>query len=415
MLVGRTLKDRYRIYDRLGAGGAATVYLGRDSETGQMVIVKLVHNHLVNEKFMGRFQREIELLRNLDNPFIVKLYDWALQEFDPESNQQLSYIIAEFVEGHTLADIIDTRGPLSEEDALSIAKQVAIGLDDVHKKGIVHRDIKSQNIMITPHNAAKIIDFGIAKGPGQATLTASSHFAGTLYYAPPEQILEAHGVNNRADIYALGVVIYEMLMAALPVKAREFGTVASRIISGKLDPITGVSDPVAALVTHMMALKPEQRPASCGEVVKQIEQIIGKKHTPTFMEDLPSATTANMRPVHVPVEARVLIEQYELLTADGKRASLSMHETIIGRSHPRDSVAPDIDLWTMGVEDARTASRRHCRVFYEGGRYYIEDLGSMNGTFVNEQQIMPGNRIPLNEGDRIAAGRVQMVFQRASE
>ena len=280
MLVGRTLKERYRIYDRLGSGGAATVYLGRDSESGQMVIVKLVHGHLVNDRFMGRFQREIELLQAIHNPYVVTLYDWALEEFDPETNQNLSYIIAEFIEGHTLADVIDTRGPLSEPDGLEIARQIALGLVDVHAAHIVHRDIKSQNIMITPENMVKIIDFGIAKGQGQATLTASAHFAGTLYYAPPEQILEAHGVDHRADIYALGVVLYEMLTGSLPVKAREFGTVASRIISGKLDPITGVSDPVAALVTQMLALKPDARPSSASEVVQRIEAILGSKKPP---------------------------------------------------------------------------------------------------------------------------------------
>jgi serine/threonine protein kinase len=417
VLVGRTLKDRYRIYDRLGSGGAATVYLGRDSQSGQMVIVKLVHNHLVNDKFMGRFQREIELLQGLDNPYVVKLYDWALQEFDPELNQALSYIVAEFVEGHTLADIIDTRGPLTEPDALSIGRQVALGLADVHRKGIVHRDIKSQNIMITPDSEAKIIDFGIAKGPGQATLTASSHFAGTLYYAPPEQILEAHGVDHRADIYALGVVLYEMLTATLPVKAREFGTVASRIISGKLDPITGVSEPVGTLVTQMMALKPEQRPTSTKEVALKIEKILGQRQPAASLLDMEiPATTASMRPIKLQEEesTKVMQQQFELVAPNGKRAALTMHETVIGRSHPRDTVTPDIDLWTMGVEDARTASRRHCRIFYEGGRYNLEDLGSMNGTFLNEIQIYPGDVHPLKDGDRIAAGRVVMTFRRAA-
>ncbi len=413
MLVGRTLKDRYRIYDRLGSGGAATVYLGRDSESGQMVIVKLVHGHLVNERFMGRFRREIELLQAIHNPYVVQLYDWALDEYDEETSQNLSYIIAEFIEGHTLADVIDTRGPLAETDGLEIARQVALGLADVHSAHIVHRDIKSQNIMITPDNTVKIIDFGIAKGQGQATLTASAHFAGTLYYAPPEQILEAHGVDHRADIYALGVVLYEMLTASLPVKAREFGTVASRIISGKLDPITGVTDPVAALVTQMMALKPDARPASAGEVVTRIENILGGKPAATLLDlDIP-ATTTSMKPLTTTVPLRPQ-NRYELLTMDGKHLPLTLHETVIGRSHPRDTSVPDIDLWVMGVEDARTASRRHCRVFFEGDRYYLEDLGSMNGTFLNQQQIYPGGPHPLAEGDTITAGRVRLTFQQAA-
>ncbi len=412
-MIGHVLKDRYRIYDRLGAGGAATVYLGRDSQTGQMVIVKVVHNHLVNDKFMGRFQREIQLLQSLNNPHIIKLYDWGLQEWDPQDNIAISYIVAEFVEGHTLADIVDTRGPLDEPTALAIARQVALGLADIHRQGIVHRDIKSQNIMITPANQAKIIDFGIAKGQGHETLTASSHFAGTLYYAPPEQILEAHGVDHRADIYALGVVLYEMLTASLPVKAREFGTVASRIISGKLDPITGVSEPVADLVMDMMALKPENRPASAGEIVQRIERITGRQPAALADLDLP-ATTTSLKPMQISAEDRtVAMPQYELVLFNGHRVPLTLQETVIGRSHPRDTSVPDVDLWTLGLEDARTASRRHCRVFREGNAFYIEDLGSMNGTFLNEEQLAPGAAHVLHDGDQILAGRVAMTFRLA--
>lgn len=409
MLIGHTLKDRYRIYDRLGSGGAATVYLGRDQVTGLMVIIKLVHNHLVNDKFIGRFKREIELLQKLHNPYVIQLYDWALQEFDSETNQPLSYIVAEFIEGHTLADIIDTRGPLDEPTSLAIAKQVAIGLSDIHRQGIVHRDIKSQNIMITPDNEAKIIDFGIAKGQGQQTLTASSHFAGTLYYAPPEQILESHAVDHRADIYALGVVLYEMLSASLPVKAREFGTVASRIISGKLDPITGVSEPVEELVTSMLALKPQDRPASADEVVRRIDKIFNRQAGQESIElDLP-ATTSRMKPLQ-PTE-QVATRQYEIVTPNGQCIPLQLQETIIGRSHPRDATVPDIDLWSLGLEDARTASRRHCRVFWHDGGYFLEDLGSMNGTQLNERPLEPSQLYPLHDGDRITAGRVQLIFR----
>nr|MBN1229261.1 serine/threonine protein kinase [Anaerolineae bacterium] len=164
MLVGKKLKDRYHIYDRLGVGGAATVYLGRDSKTGQMVIIKVVHSHLVNDQFIGRFQREIDLLTQINTPHIIKLYDWALQEFDPNIGEALNYIVAEFVEGHTLADIVDTQGALDEPTAMALAWQIATGLKHIHNMGVVHRDIKSQNIMITPDNKAKIIDFGIAKG-----------------------------------------------------------------------------------------------------------------------------------------------------------------------------------------------------------------------------------------------------------
>src|SRR5574341_1073502 len=403
------LKDRYRIYDRLGSGGAANVYLGRDQQSGQMVVIKVVHNHLVNEKFMGRFQREIELLQKLHNPYIIELYDWALQEFDPETNQQLSYIVAEFVEGHTLDDIVDTRGPLDEPTSLAIGRQVALGLSDVHRQGIVHRDIKSQNIMITPDNVAKIIDFGIAKGQGQQTLTASSHFAGTLYYAPPEQILEAHGVDHRADIYSLGVVLYELLTGGLPVKVRDFGAVASKIIAGDLEPITGVSPEVEGLVSDMIAYRADHRPSSANEVVKRIEKIIGAAKAPR-LADLPPTTTSILRAAIPPVDKDKKTLSYQLVLPSGQTVALTGQEIIIGRSHPRDTFVPDIDLWAMGIEEARTASRKHCRIFLDGEQYAIEDLGSMNGTYINDQTLQPGTIYHLKDGDKVVAGRVPMTF-----
>jgi serine/threonine protein kinase len=412
VLIGHTLKDCYIIYDRLGVGGAATVYLARNKKTGQMAIVKVVHPHLVNDRFIGRFEREIDLLQKLDNPHIIKLYDWALREYNEELNQVLSYIVAEFVEGHTLADIVDTRGPLDEPDALAVARQLALGLSDIHKQGIIHRDVKSQNIMLTPDNQAKLIDFGIAKGSNHATLTDPSHFAGTLYYAPPEQILEAHNVDHRADIYALGIVLYEMLTATLPVKAREFGTIASKVIAGDLDPITGVSEPVEDLVNDMLAHQVEDRIASADEVVRRIERIIGGAQAPQLEDRPPPATTVLTKPAVRPDDTQTG-PRYELVTTSGQTIPITQSVTVIGRSHPRDSLTPDIDLWTRGIEGARTASRRHCRIFVEEGTYYIEDLSSMNGTFVNGQQLAAGQPYPLQGGDEITAGRVLLTFRLA--
>jgi serine/threonine protein kinase len=411
VLIGHTLKGHYRVYDQLGVGGAATVFLARDAETGQMVVVKLVHSHLVNEQFKGRFQREIDLLQQIEDPHIICLYDWGLEEYDSELDAKLSYIIEEFVEGHTLADIIDTRAPLEEQDALAIARQIAEGLSVIHAGGIVHRDIKSQNIMLTPENVAKIIDFGIAKGPDHATLTDPSHFAGTLYYAPPEQILGAHNVDSRADIYALGVVLYEMLTGALPIKDREFGTIATRIISGDLDPITGVSVQVEMLVKDMLAHDVAERISSADEVVCRIEDILGRSDVSPEIPERPTVfSTVRAERVQAPQPAQG--PAHVLVTANGKRIPIKLPETVIGRSHPRDPVVPDVDLFALGVEDARTASRRHCRVFMKEDQFYIEDLGSMNGTLLNGQVLTPGTPYQLSDGDQIVAGRVMLNFTR---
>jgi serine/threonine protein kinase len=416
VFIGKTLKGRYRIYDRLGAGGAAIVYLGRDHETGQMVIVKVVHDHLIDDQFIGRFEREIDLLQQLDTPHVIRLYDWALREVDPEIGHSLSYIVAEFVEGHTLADIIDTRGKFGEPDALGTARQVALGLSEIHQRGIVHRDVKSQNIMITPRDEVKLIDFGIAKGQNHATLTGASHFAGTLYYAPPEQVLNAYSVDHRADIYALGVILYEMLSARLPVMDRDIGTVASRVIAGRLDPLTGVSNPVEALVSDMLARNVVDRISSADEVIARIDDIVGTAR-PQFLHR-PATTTAAFKMPRLNIEqpaAAASRSDFVLTTQHGEQLYLELPETIIGRSHPRHAVRPDIDLVEHEIEDARTVSRRHCRIFrQEDGRYYIEDLGSMNGTAVNGRLLEASDPMSLEPGDRIAVGHVLLRFERAN-
>jgi len=404
-VIGHTLKDRYRIYDRLGSGGAATVYLARDSESGQMVVVKVMHNNLIDDHFLQRFEREIDLLRKLDNDHIIRLYDYALREHDTFLDDYLSYIVAEFVEGHTLADLVDTRGRFDEHDSLSLARQIALGLADIHSRGIVHRDIKSQNIMVTPDRTAKIIDFGIAKSSDHTTITAPSHFAGTLHYAPPEQILESRDVDHRADIYALGIVLYEMLSATLPIKDREFGTIASRIIIGDLDPLEDVSPAVQELVNDMLAVDLGERLGSAKTVVERIEELLGPETKPVIA-DLPDTTM--MQRIFRPEEVKRA--SYCLVTAADQRIRLDKPSVTIGRSHPSDPNVPDIDLWRLGVENARTVSRQHCRIFVDNGTYFLEDLESMNGTRLNDAAVLPGKVYALSIGDRIDAGRVPLIF-----
>lgn len=416
MLIGKTLKGRYHVYDRLAEGGAAAVYLCRDTATGKMAVTKIVHDHLVDERFIARFQREIDLLQQLDSPHVMKLYDWSLREFDPHAGRIMSYIIAEFVEGHTLADIIDTRGALPEENALFIARQVALGLEHIHRKGIVHRDIKAQNVMVTPDDHVKIIDFGIAKGDEHPALTFKANFAGTLYYAAPEQILESRSVDARADIYSLGVILYEMLMASLPVSDRDMAKVASRVVAGDLDNITGVSEATAHLVNDMLSLRPENRPQTAIEVVRRIDSLLDPSRVTHMPQHESSADTRLRLPHRSPqAEAPQASLSYILSMDDGLTFSLPRAETVIGRSHPRHSDRPDVDLVVLDLEKARTVSRRHCRLTIKGDTFVVEDLGSMNGTFVNGTRLEQFIPCDIQLGDMLMVGRVKLVFMLSSQ
>ncbi len=402
-MIGQTLKGHYRIYDRLGDGSAGTAYLARDSESGQMVVVKVLHAHLINESFVGRFEREIDLLQRIDNPHIIQVYDWGVEEEQPDTGQVLSYIVTEFVEGLTLAHVIERQGKLSEEEALLIARQLAMGLADIHERGIIHRDIKPQNIMISPEGEAKIIDFGLAKGADHATLTGSGMFSGTLNYASPEQVVEAGKVDHRADIYSLGVVLYEMLTGRLPVTGK-FASVMLRILQGDLDPITDVSPEVESLINEMLAREIKERISSAEHVIRRIGQINGE--TPPVDE---TAMVTQLVAIQVDGGGHGLTTYLQV--SNGLVIPVTGDEIIIGRSAPKDPNIPDVDLWALGVPEARTTSRRHLRVYGQDQQYFVEDLGSMNGTWVNGQPLTPNEPFQLTDGDVIAAGRVEMVFR----
>lgn len=417
MLSGVTLKGRYSIYGELGQGGAATVYLARDAETGKVVVVKVIHPNLVDERFIARFEREIDLLEQLESPYFVRLLDWALEERDEGTRKVLSYVVTEFVQGHTLSELIEKQGKMDEAAALAITRQVALALSEIHGKGIVHRDVKSENVMITPENDAKLIDFGTAKGPDHATLTDPSYFWGTLLYAPPEQMEETHQVDHRADIYALGVVLYEMLMGRMPVEETEFWMVVNRIMENDLDPIVGVSEPVAALVNEMMARDVEARTGSAEEVVRRIEAILGEATGPALPERaIAPDETMLVQQLEEAQEARpdgeeIVRPTYFLTTGCGRRIPLVGQETVIGRSQPEEIVAPYVDLRALGAEGAQTVSRQHCRLFLEGDALFVEDLGSMNGTRLKGVPLEPGRAYGLTPGDVMHVGDVALTLE----
>ncbi len=404
------MNRRYTITDRLGVGGAAAVYRAHDAHSRGTVVVKVLHSHLLQQSEVERFKREIDLLRRVDSPHVIRLYDWGLHVQQPGIDAPLTYLVAEYVEGHTLADIIDTRGALPEADALAVARQVALGLSAIHALGAVHRDVKSQNIMIAGGQQAKLIDFGIARGPHHATLTRQTEFTGTLYYAPPEQVLRAQRLDGRADIYALGVVLYEMLSAELPIKERALDRVAARIIRGELDPLVGASPAATALVGEMMALNPADRPQTAEAVIARLDEITGGARLPTLPRRTADSTPLRVKAVAVgePVPS---LAHATLLADEGRALPCRLPETVIGRSHPRHAAVPDVDLWALGHPLGQTVSRRHCRLFEAEGVPYIEDLGSMNGTRVNGVWLSAGVPHPVQNGDRIIVGEVPLTFQ----
>jgi len=200
---GTLVANRFELSRRLGAGGLAEVFAARDRVTGSEVAVKVLHAHLAEESAIAeRFRRELSITRELDHPGIVRVFDLHQHEGRP-------FFTMELLHGETLAQRIK-RGPLTAAEARRITREACAAAQVAHRAGVVHRDLKPQNVFLLESGTVKLLDFGLARVAGWARLTAQSTVMGTPGYMAPE-ILGGKGADARADVYSLGATFYEML------------------------------------------------------------------------------------------------------------------------------------------------------------------------------------------------------------
>ncbi len=247
MKIGQIIKERYEIVEILGEGGMAFVYKARDKQLQRDVAIKTLKPNYVNqEKFVDRFRREAQTAANLNHPNIVQIFDWGIED-EP-------YFVMEYIEGNTLTSIISGNRTVGLNDILYIGSQVANGLKEAHKHGLVHRDIKPGNIMITPDGKVKVTDFGIVSLQNEESdITKTGAVLGTASYISPEQA-QGKAVSFESDLYSLGTVLYEL-------------------IAGK-PPFTGDS-PIATATKHLTD-KPERLSNYRKDIPKALENAILK-------------------------------------------------------------------------------------------------------------------------------------------
>jgi beta-lactam-binding protein with PASTA domain/predicted Ser/Thr protein kinase len=215
MTTPQVLGERYEIGGVLGRGGMAEVHRGRDLRLGREVAVKVLRSDLARDpSFQVRFRREAQAAASLNHPAIVAVYDTGE---DRTGTGATPYIVMEYVEGETLRDVLRREGRLSPERAMSLAADICGALDFSHRNGIVHRDVKPGNVMITPQGAVKVMDFGIARAVSDsaATMTSTAAVIGTAQYLSPEQA-RGEGVDARSDVYSVGCLLYELVTGAPP-------------------------------------------------------------------------------------------------------------------------------------------------------------------------------------------------------
>ncbi|MGH2705762.1 MAG: Stk1 family PASTA domain-containing Ser/Thr kinase [Actinomycetota bacterium] len=290
----RLYGGRYEVTGRVASGGMAEVFVARDRLLGRSVAVKVLHPEFARDRsFIERFRREAQAAASLNDPRVVSIYDWG-------SDDGTYYIVMEYVQGRSLRDIIEAEGPLPPEQAADIAADVCAALDFAHRHGIVHRDVKPANIMITPSGQTKVTDFGIARqslDPGQ-TVTQTGTVIGTASYLSPEQA-QGMPVDARSDVYSVGVVLYEMLTREVPFKADTPVAVAYKHV--KEDPVPPsrlnpqVTPELDAIALRAMAKNPDNRYLSAEEMRLDLERaLVGDPVEATPL--LPPDQTAMFQP-----------------------------------------------------------------------------------------------------------------------
>lgn len=217
--VGKRLDGRYEVQEIIGVGGMSVVYKAYDNVDDRIVAVKILKDEfLQNDDFVRRFKNESKAIAVMSHPNIVKVYDVSFGE-------KLQYIVMEYVDGITLKEYIQKQGAITWNDALYFTTQILRALQHAHDKGIVHRDIKPQNIMLLADGHIKVTDFGIARFSRSETKTLTENAIGSVHYISPEQA-KGEFTDERADIYSLGVVLYEMLAGRVPFDADSAVSVA---------------------------------------------------------------------------------------------------------------------------------------------------------------------------------------------
>lgn len=274
MNIGKKLDGRYELTELIGIGGMADVYKAVDIMEDRTVAVKILKNeYSENEEFLRRFRNESKAIAVLSHPNIVKIYDVGFSD-------EIQYIVMEYIDGITLKEFIEQQGVLRWKDAIHFITQVLRALQHAHDRGIVHRDIKPQNIMLFSDGTIKVMDFGIARFSRSDGKTLSDKTIGSVHYISPEQ---ARGdiTDEKSDIYSVGVMLYEMLTGKKPFDADNPVAVAlmhmQELAKNPREIISTIPEPLEEIVYHAMERNPSRRYQSASEMIKDIETF---KHNP---------------------------------------------------------------------------------------------------------------------------------------
>ena len=277
-LTGELIDNRYLLKRQIASGGMATIYAGIDTRLDRPVAVKVMHAHLANdEAFVSRFIKEAKATAALSHPNIVSIQDQGWNEGGPPA----VFLVMELVEGSTLRDFLNENGPMSVEQTIQFITPVLSALAAAHLMGIIHRDVKPENILISKDGRIKVADFGLARNMTMAqTMTAeSSVVLGSISYLSPEQV--QRGIADaRSDVYAIGIVLFEMLLGKKPYDGETLIQIAYRHVNDRIPNVrefkSDIPEMIADLIFQATAPNPDQRPKDAEQLLSKVRDIQAK-------------------------------------------------------------------------------------------------------------------------------------------
>ncbi len=281
-MIGKMLGNRYEILEKIGEGGMSIVYKAQCQILNRIVAIKVLKEEYANDdEFLQKFKNEALSVAKLNHANIINV-------FDVGQDEDISYIVMEYVDGKNLKEILKEEKKFSAEKVMDIAKQIAMALEEAHNKKIVHRDIKTQNIMLTSKGVVKVGDFGIAKAVSSSTITASGAIMGSVHYFSPEQ---ARGgfVDERSDLYSLGIIMYEMATGRLPFDGDSPVNIALKHIQEKLEfrDSDEISSGIKDMIKKLTQKSPDKRYANARLLIEDIDYLqMGKKSVEVDEDDL---------------------------------------------------------------------------------------------------------------------------------
>ncbi|WP_286928711.1 MULTISPECIES: protein kinase domain-containing protein [Aeromicrobium] len=260
------LNQRYTLGAVVGSGGMGAVHRATDTVLGRTVAVKVLHGDQSGDDIgRARMRSEAHLAASIHHPGVAQVFDYVEDDTAPDGS---TFIVMQYVEGHSLSQLLRERGPMPPEQVMSVVEQVADGLQAAHDAGIVHRDLKPANIMLTPAGRTVLVDFGIAQAATSEPLTDTGSLVGTTDYISPEQV-RGRSATAQSDVYALGVVAYHCLTGRSPFRRDTHIATAMAQLNDELPPFDpSVPAEVQQLITAMTAKDPADRPATAGDVAR---------------------------------------------------------------------------------------------------------------------------------------------------